>query len=59
MHQDTEGKIPLDLEVIVSEEDLSIYVKLSGFEEMEDAENYADYLAENLPFLLFESSVKH
>lgn len=59
MHQDTEGKTPLDVEIIVSEEDMSVYVKLSGFEELEHAEEYAEYLSENLPFLLFESEIKH
>ena len=59
MHQNYEGKTPLDVEIIISEEDLSIYIKLTGFEEMEHAEEYADYLSENLPFLLFESEIKH
>jgi hypothetical protein len=49
----------LDLEVIVSEEDNTVYVKLTGFENLEDADQYATYLTETLPLMLFESEVKH
>ena len=49
----------LDMEIILSEEDKTVYVKLSGFETGEDADQYAAYLQENLPLLLFESEVKH
>lgn len=51
--------IPLDLDVFVSEEDNSVYVKLSGFDTIEEADNYADYLVDTLPLLLFESEIKH
>jgi len=49
----------LDLEVIVSEEDNSVYVKFTGFENVDEADNYATYLTETLPLLLFESGTKH
>lgn len=49
----------LDMEVIVSEEDSTVYVKLSGFENVDDADKYAVYLTENLPLLLFQSEVLH
>ena len=49
----------LDLQVIVSEEDNSVYVKFIGFETIEEADKYADYLTEHLPLLLFESEIKH
>jgi hypothetical protein len=49
----------LELEVIVSEEDNSIYVKFMGFENIEAADDYAIYLQETLPLLLFESEIKH
>ena len=52
-------KTQLDMEVILSEEDNTIYVKLTGFEDLEQADNYASYLHENLPLLLFETEVKH
>jgi hypothetical protein len=49
----------LDLEVIVSEEDATVYVKLTGFDNVESADNYASYLADKLPLMLFESTVIH
>ena len=49
----------LDLEVILSEDDKTVYVKLTGFDNVEDADNYASYLVENLPLMLFESKVMH
>jgi len=49
----------LDLEVIVSEEDNSVYVKFIGFDTIEEADDYATYLTDTLPLLLFESQVKH
>ena len=49
----------LELEVIVSEEEKSIYVKFMGFENVEEADDYATFLQENLPLLLFESEIKH
>ena len=52
-------KTELDMEIILSEEDKTVYVKLSGFETEEDADQYAAYLQKNLPLLLFESEVKH
>ena len=50
-----EGLTELNMEVIVSEDDATVYVKLSGFDNLEDADQYADYLTENLPLLLFQT----
>jgi hypothetical protein len=49
----------LDLEVILSEDDKTVYVKLTGFDNVEDADKYASYLVENLPLMFFESEVMH
>lgn len=49
----------LDLEVIVSEDDTAVYVKLTGFDNLEDADNYANHLTEHLPLMLFESEIRH
>lgn len=46
----------LDIEVAVSNEEPVVYVKFSGFDDIEDAEEYAEFLAETLPLLLFEST---
>ena len=45
-----------DIEVVVGEDIPDVYVKFSGFEDSEDAEEYAQFLAETLPLLLFEST---
>ena len=50
---------PLDMEIIISEDDNSVYVKFSGFAEEEDADLYAVFLSEYLPLMLFESEVMH
>jgi len=49
----------LDMEVIVSEDDNTVYVKLEGFDNIEDADQYAIFLQQNLPLMLFESQVVH
>lgn len=49
----------LDMEVILAEDEKTVYVKLSGFDNVEDADNYATFLTKNLPLLLFESEVMH
>jgi hypothetical protein len=46
----------IDIEVVVAEDSPDVYVKFSGFEDSEDAEEYAQFLAETLPLLLFEST---
>jgi len=34
----------------------AVYVKFTGFDDEEDAEDYAQFLAETLPLLFFEST---
>jgi len=46
----------LDIEVVVGNESPDVYVKFSGFEDEEDAEEYAQFLADTLPLLLFETT---
>ena len=46
----------IDIEVVVPEDEAAVYVKFSGFEEEEEAEAYAQFLAETLPLLLFETT---
>jgi SepF-like predicted cell division protein (DUF552 family) len=46
----------LDIEVATSSEEAVVYVKFSGFDDLEDAEEYAEFLAETLPLLLFETT---
>lgn len=46
----------IDIEVVVADDNPSVYVKFSGFDDHEDAEEYAQFLAETLPLLLFETT---
>ncbi len=46
----------IDIEVVIGDDTPDVYVKFSGFEDSEDAEEYAQFLAETLPLLLFEST---
>jgi hypothetical protein len=46
----------IDIEVVVAEDTNDVYVKFSGFDDDEDAAEYAEFLAETLPLLLFETT---
>jgi hypothetical protein len=46
----------LDIEVATSSDENVVYVKFSGFDDFEDAEEYAEFLAQTLPLLLFETT---
>ena len=46
----------IEIEVVVGEESPDVYVKFSGFDDEEDAEEYAQFLADTLPLLLFETT---
>jgi len=46
----------IDIEVVVADDTNDVYVKFSGFDDDEDAEEYAQFLAETLPLLLFETT---
>ncbi len=45
----------IDIEVRLTEEN-TVMVEFSGFDDIEDAEDYAQFLADTLPLLLFEST---
>ena len=55
-NEDHISRDDIDIEVVVGEDIPDVYVKFSGFEDSEDAEEYAQFLAETLPLLLFEST---
>ena len=48
----------IDIEVFSTSDDdeVAVYVKFTNFDDEEDAEEYAAFLAETLPLLLFEST---
>ncbi len=45
----------IDIEVRLTENN-TVMVQFSGFEDLEDAEEYAEFLADTLPLLLFETT---
>jgi len=49
----------IDIEVVVPDDTNDVYVRFTGFEDVEDAEEYAQFLADTLPLLLFESTRLH
>ena len=49
----------LDFSVEVDEEECAVYIKFSGFDDEEDAEEYAAFLSETLPLLLCETTRLH
>ena len=49
----------IEIEVMVSPDKSDVYVKFSGFTDDEDADEYADFLAETLPLLLFGGTRMH
>ena len=46
----------IDIEVRVDEENNRVMVLFSGFNDDEDTQEYAEFLASTLPLLLFEST---
>ena len=46
----------IDIEVQIDEESNRVLVVFSGFDDNEDTQEYAEFLAETLPLLLFEST---
>lgn len=54
-----ENTIPVDLEVLVNEEDNAVYVKFTGFNDINEADMYAEFLSTYLPLMLFDSEVIH
>jgi hypothetical protein len=60
MNSDTSTALAnLDMQVYVTEKETAIYVKLTGFDDIDDASEYAEFLTKNLPLLLTETEVIH
>ena len=51
----------IDMIIFAVEEDEypAVYVKMTNFDDIEEAEDYAEKLKKNLPLLLLETTVKH
>jgi len=46
----------IEIEVALGDDEPEVFIKFSGFADDEDAEEYALFLAETLPLLLFETT---
>ena len=46
----------IEIEVAVGDDVPEVFIRFSGFADDEDAEEYALFLAETLPLLLFETT---
>lgn len=57
MNTTTPSSTDLDMQVYVTEKETAIYVKLTGFDDMDEASEYAEWLSKNLPLLLMETEV--
>lgn len=57
MTEENISRDDIEIEVMsTTDEEPCVYVKFSNFEDAEDAETYAEFLAETLPLLLFETT---
>ncbi len=55
-NEDFISRDDIDIEVATGTEENAVFVKFSGFADEEDAEEYAEFLVNTLPLLLFETT---
>ena len=57
MTEENISRDDIEIEVMsTTDDEPCVYVKFSNFMDAEDAEDYAEFLAETLPLLLFETT---
>lgn len=49
----------VEFDIIIVEDDNTIFVQFKGFEDIDQVEDYAEFLSDHLPLMLFQSEVKH
>ena len=49
----------IEMDIIIVEDDNSIFVQFTGFEDIDQVEDYAEFLNDHLPLMLFQSKVQH
>lgn len=49
----------IDLDIIVVEDDKTIFVQFTGFDDIDHVDDYAEFLSQHLPLMLFQTEVKH
>lgn len=56
-NEDFISRDDIEIEVMsTTDDEPAVYVKFTNFIDAEDAEEYAEFLAETLPLLLFETT---
>lgn len=55
-NEDFISRDDIDIEVFSANDEATVYVKFTGFSDDEEAEEYAEFLANTLPLLLFETT---
>lgn len=51
--------VDLKYEIYADEPSLTVYLKFNGFEDNEQIADFAEFMEEHLPLLLFRSDVMH
>lgn len=51
--------VDLSYHIYTDESGMIAYVKFEGFKNTDEVKEFADFMDENLPLLLFNSDVKH
>lgn len=51
--------VDLSYHIYTDETGMIAYVKFEGFKNTDEVKEFADFMDENLPLLLFNSDVKH
>lgn len=49
----------VEFDIIIVEDDNTIFVQFKGFEDIDQVEDYAEFLSDHLPLMLFHTEVKH
>ena len=51
--------VDLNYEIYTDDSGLTAYVKFEGFRNTQEVKEFADFMEEHLPLLLFNSDVRH
>jgi len=54
-----QNAVELNYEIYTDDTGLIAYVKFNGFRDVDEVTEFADFMEEHLPLLLFNSDVKH
>ena len=49
----------IEMDIIIVEDVNCIFFQFTGFEDIDQVEDYAEFLNDHLPLMLFQSKVQH